>query len=241
MIFKSAIKILFSLRITLWLLGLVLAMFLAGAFLMPGKRAFQSIHDTPMFDWLTQQPFGVTWWLWCSIGLLGILAVNTVLCSVESIVKKKKTTRWLLLISPQIIHAGFLFILLAHLLSAAGASQTLRVAGEGTLVRLPQEKAFLEIEKIQFRTTPPGYISDWTVLVKYSVNGRPVSRDSIKPNKPVLLNGLNIIVKDIRAFPHKAVLLQVTREPGAFWALAGGMLTITGIVILIILRIRAEK
>jgi hypothetical protein len=155
--------------------------------------------------------------------------------------KKRKITQWLLLISPQIIHAGFLFILLAHLLSAAGASQTLRVAGEGSFIKLFHDNVFLEVEKIQISTNSRGYISGWTVMVKYIVDGEPVSRERIEPNKPFLRRGLNVIVKDFRSIPHKAVLLQVSREPGAFWALLGGVVSIAGILTLIILRIRAER
>jgi cytochrome c biogenesis protein ResB len=241
MAFRSSIRILFSLSTALWLLVLVLAMFLAGAFIMPGTKEFQSIHSMPMFDWLTRQPFTVTWWLWCSICVLAILAVNTLLCSVESIMKKRKITQWLLLISPQIIHAGFLFILLAHLLSAAGASQGLRVAGEGSRIDLFQDDALLVVERIRIRTNSRGYVSDWSVQARYVIDGETVSRERIEPNKPFLRRGLNVIVKDLRAYPHKAVLFQVSREPGAFWALLGGMLSVAGIVTLIILRIRAEK
>jgi hypothetical protein len=238
---KRFIDICFSLRTTLWLLGVVLVMFFAGAVIMPGRKEFQEIHAMPMFQWLEKQPLGITWWLWCLIGVLSFLTLNTLFCSIESLIKKRKVTRWLLLISPQIIHAGFLCILLAHLLSAVGSSQTFMVAGEGSLVKLSDDNAYLKIEDIKVLTDTQGYMADWEVKVTYLFNDRPVYGDSIRPNKPSLRKGLNIIVKDLRKFPHKAVLLQMSREPGAFWALLGGMLTITGTVILIILRIKTEK
>ena len=47
--------------------------------------------------------------------------------------------------------------------------------------------------------------------------------------------------KDIRVFPSKAVLLQVSSEPGAVWALLGGIIFMTGIIILIILKVNRER
>lgn len=68
-----------------------------------------------------------------------------------------------------------------------------------------------------------------------------ILKDRIKPNSPSLKEGFNINVKDIQAFPERAVLLQVSREPGALWALIGGILFMTGIVALIILKAKIEK
>jgi hypothetical protein len=53
--------------------------------------------------------------------------------------------------------------------------------------------------------------------------------------------GFNINVKDLRAHPREAILLQINREPGALWALTGGALFMVGIVTLILLRIKMEK
>jgi hypothetical protein len=56
-----------------------------------------------------------------------------------------------------------------------------------------------------------------------------------------LKEGFNINVKDLQAFPEKAVLLQVSREPGAIWALIGGILFLAGTIILIIFKAKVEK
>jgi len=52
--------------------------------------------------------------------------------------------------------------------------------------------------------------------------------------------GFNINVKDLQAYPE-AVLLQVSREPGAAWALAGGILFMVGILALIALKMKMER
>jgi hypothetical protein len=241
MVIKQGIRFFLSLRTSMWLLGFLLVMFCAGAFIMPGREEFQGIHTIPMLEWLKKQPLGITWWLWCIIGILTLLTINTLFCSIESIVKKGKVNQWLLLISPQIIHAGFLFMLLAHLLSAYGGFQSLAVAGEGSLLKLSKGKAFLKVKEIHIRTDAQGYISNWNVDVHFMSDGKILYRDTIRPNSPSIRMGLNINVKDLRGFPHKAVLLQVNSEPGAFWALVGGILFMIGIIVLIVLKIKVER
>jgi hypothetical protein len=238
---KHISAIFFSLRTSLWLLGVMLVLMLVGAFIMPGRQEFQVLHSVPLLDWLQTQPLEVTWWLWGLIGVLAVLTVNTLFCSVESIAKKRKVTQWLLLISPQIIHAGFLCMLLAHLLSAAGASQEMTAAREGSIVKLADDETVLKVENINIRLDYYGYVTDWEVGVSFLSEGKAFLKDIIKPNNPSVHRGFNINVKDLRSYPEEAVLLQINREPGAYWALAGGVLFMVGIMVLIVLRIKMEK
>ena len=88
----------------------------------------------PLFEWLTETPVAVSWWLWAAIGVLGLLVVNTGLCSIESIRGRYRNTRLLILIAPQIMHAGFLLIVLAHLLSASGGMKQIMPVHEGEVI-----------------------------------------------------------------------------------------------------------
>ena len=230
----------FSLRTTLWLLGIMLVLMLAGAFIMPGNKAFQGLHSTPLFAWIGNQSLQTTWWLWGTIGVLAVMTLNTLFCSIESIVKKRKVTHWLLLISPQIIHIGFLFILLAHLLSGIGAYQQVAPAREGTVLKLSGTDTVLRIKDINIRLDYYGYISDWAVKIEYRNGDKVLQQDIIKPNEPSIYKGLNVNAKNLKPYP-KTALLQLNREPGAFWALVGGIVFMIGIVTLIGLKIRIEK
>lgn len=238
-ILKHLSNFFFSLRTTLWLLGLMLMLMLAGAVIMPGKQEFQTIHSAPMFAWLKDQPLHITWWLWGLIGTLSVLTFNTLFCSIESVVKKRKVTQWLLLISPQIIHIGFLFILLAHFLSATGAYQAFAAAQEGNMLRI-SDSTVLRIKDINIMTDRYGYISGWSVGVEYLEDGTMSQTDTISPNNPSTLMGFNINVKDLQTYPE-AVLLQVSREPGALWALTGGIMFMIGILALIALKMKMER
>lgn len=239
-IVKHTADFFFSLRTTLWLLGAMLVMMLAGAFIMPGNRAFQDLHSTPLFEWIHHQTIEVTWWLWSVIAILAVLTLNTLFCSVESIFKKRKVKQWLLLISPQIIHVGFLFVLLAHLLSGIGAYHQVVPAREGTVLKLSGTDMVLRIKDITVRLDYYGYINDWSVTIEYGNKGRVLHQDIIRPNKPSIFQGLNVNVKNLKPHPE-TVLLQLNREPGAVWALVGGVVFMIGIVTLIALKIRIEK
>lgn len=222
-------------------MGLLLIMLLAGAVIMPGNKAFQALHSIPLFEWIQRQPYTITWWLWCIIGVLVIITINTISCSIESIVRKRKVTQWLLLISPQIIHIGFLFMLLAHLLSSIGAYQEMVYGREGTSLRLAGSDTVMKVKDIDIRFDYYGYITDWQVDIDYTKGKDTLQTDIIKPNKPSTYNGLNVNVKNLRAYPEEVILIQLNREPGAIWALIGGILFMVGIVTLIALKIKLEK
>lgn len=230
----------FSLRTTLWLLGIMLIMMLAGAFIMPGNRAFQELHSIPLFQWILDQPIKTTWWLWAVIAVLAVMTLNTLFCSIESIIRKRKVTQWLLLISPQVIHIGFLFILLAHLLSGIGAYQQVTPVREGSVMRVSGTDIMIVIKDISIYLDYYGYIRDWAVTLEYRQEESVLQQDTIKPNQPSAFQGLNVNVKDVKPYPEMA-LLQLNSEPGAVWALVGGIVFMIGIVTLIALKMRLEK
>lgn len=239
-VLKHMADFFFSLRTTLWLLGFMLVMMLAGAFIMPGNSAFQALHSTPLFEWIQKQPLNTTWWLWAVIAVLAVMTLNTIFCSIESIIRKRKVTQWLLLISPQIIHIGFLFILLAHFLSGIGAYQQTAPVREGSVIKLSGTDTMLMIKDITIHLDYYGYIRDWAVTIEYRDKDRMLQQDIIKPNQPSTVKGLNVNVKNLKPYPE-TVLLQLNREPGALWALVGGIIFMIGIMTLIVLKIRIEK
>lgn len=77
--------------------------------------------------------------------------------------------------------------------------------------------------------------------IEYLKEGKIFQTDTIVPNSPSVRMGFNINVKDLQAYPYEAILLQVSREPGAVWALAGSILFMVGITTLISLKIRMER
>lgn len=234
---KRLLGILLSLRTAVVLLCALILLLFSGAFIMPARDEFLKIRETPMLLWLREQPFEISWWLWGALIVLALLTANTLFCSIESIIRKRKVTDWLLLISPQVIHIGFLFILLAHLFSSLGGFKTYVGAGEGTVLDI-DDATTLQVKNINLSLTMDGYITDWSVDVVYMAGGKVLKQESLLPNKPSLFGGAGVYAKEFRANPEKAVLLEISREPGALWALIGGILFMAGTIILLALRMK---
>ncbi|RMG73874.1 MAG: cytochrome C biogenesis protein ResB [Nitrospirae bacterium] len=231
---KRVLKILTSLKTTNLLLGLLILLFTGGAFVMPRSASFQRLHQMSLFEWLKEAPISSSWWLLASIGVLLVLALNTLFCSVDSLLKKPKGRNFLLYISPQIIHLGFCFILFAHLLSSAWAYHLFGLFNEGTSTRLP-DGTVMVLERIEYRLQS-GYITSMKALLR--VKGKEERSFYLEPNHPALVSGYGVYLKQIGINPFPRALIEVSYEPGAVWALIGGILFALGTVTLILLKLK---
>ncbi|MDO9068478.1 MAG: cytochrome C biogenesis protein ResB, partial [Deltaproteobacteria bacterium] len=126
----------------------------SGSFLLSGEYA-AAINAMPLFVWIGEVPFGISWWLWLTLVLLTLLSLNTVCCSSETLWSRRGAGQLYVLLAPQLIHAGFLFIVLAHLLSAMGSSLSQVEVQEGSLVTLPNGRQF-GVADISVSITPQG-------------------------------------------------------------------------------------
>lgn len=239
-IFKIAFNYFTSLRTALWLILALLFLLLYGSVVMPLEPEFQSMQAVSLFDWLSQNRPAITWWLWGAIAVLSFLTANTLICSIESILRKRAARQWLLIISPQVIHTGFLFVLLAHLLSSYGGFKGTAVVYKGSALYLGDAGSAV-FDSIEASVGPYGYIEDWSVAVRFFSDGREIAHSVIRPNRPSFQNGLGLYVKTVQTDPFPAALIEVSREPGAAWALAGGILFIVGMTALLILKAGREE
>jgi len=238
-ILKNILKIFFSIRTSIWLLLVLLSLLFYGAFIMPLNEAFLMLHTTPLFQWLLENPLAITWWLWGAIVGVWFLTLNTLLCSIESLIKRRSARHWLLFIAPQIIHLGFLFMLLAHLLSSYGSFKGTTFVFRGTMLQLPNGQDVV-FDDITVARDESGYVSDWSAHIRYFKNGRHLASDVILPNDPSFQEGIGIYIKTVQLRPFPSALIEVSREPGAIWALVGGICFLGGMIILLILKIRRE-
>ena len=228
-----------SLRTAIWLLMALLCLLFYGSVIMPMNAEFQSLRTVPLFQWMTENSSGITLWLWAAIGVVSLLTANTLLCSIESVVKKKSARQWILVISPQVVHIGFLFILLAHLISGYSSFRGTAVVYENSGLRLPNGKYVL-FRKIDVYMDPMGYMKDWSADIEYFKEGRSLKSDRIRPNSPSLQDGLGIYIKNIQLQPYPVAMVEVSREPGAVWALIGGILFMSGMITLLLFKIKKE-
>jgi hypothetical protein len=239
-ILSNIARLFLSLRAAIWLLMALLCLLFYGSVVMPSHEEFQALHTLALFQWMAENSPGITWWLWAAIGITSLLTANTLLCSIESVVKKRSARQWLLVISPQVTHIGFLFILLAHLLSGYSSFRGTAIVYENSGLRLPNGND-LVFRKIDVDTDPMGYIKDWSASVEYFKDGASLGSDRIRPNSPSFRGGLGIYIKDVRFRPYPAAMIEVSREPGAIWALIGGILFMAGMIMLLLLKIKKEE
>lgn len=239
-IIRPILDFLISLRTAIWLLsGLILLLF-AGGFIMPTREEFQSLHTTPLIAWLGDNAPGVTWWLYGSLFVLSLLAANTLICSIESLIRKRSARSWLLTISPQMIHAGFLFVLLAHLLSSYDSFQGMATVREGE--QLPLENGItVVVDRINATIDPRGYLSEFSADVRCVRSNQAAAGGTIRPNDPLLYGGYGLYIKTVKFEPYPIALIQVSRDAGAPYALAGGIFFLIGMTTLLLLKIRRES
>jgi len=229
-----------SLKTTVVLMLGLLMFFVAGALIMPVHSAFESITWVPLFEWLSEAPLSASWWLLGSLALLVALVLNTLACSIDSLIKKRSGRQWLLVIAPQIIHIGFLLMLVGHLVSGLSGYKEMFPFQEGTMVRMPGN-IILKVSQIDVTLTKEGYPIDWRAAVDYIDNGKLVKSDYMAPNRPSFFRGYGAYLKQVRPYPIKAALVEITREPGAPWALGGGVVFMIGTIVLVGLKMSREQ
>lgn len=237
---KRIITILKSLTTAIVALtGLTLFM-IAGSFTMLRTGGYESLNAMPLFRWLLETSLENSYWLILSLVCLGVLAINTVLCSVESLLRKTSSRELLLKISPQIIHAGFLLIMVAHLFSSVDSFRSMGVVNEQEGIRL-SETSYSLFSDIKAMNDPSGRMIEISSRVTvYDGQDLKVSA-IISPNNPAFYNGLGIYLKDARAYPERKVLIEISRDSGAKWALAGGILFFMGNVLLVGLKLKYDS
>lgn len=220
-----------SLSLGLWLMGGVMILLAAGSF---GGEAAASLNEMPLFAWLSAAPFTASWWLWGTLGLLALLVVNTLFCSVEAIRLRRGKAGLVALLAPQLMHAGFLLIVLAHLLSAKGGAKQAMQLFEGSDLSFPGGSSVV-VEAIEVEADHRGMPLDYRARMRVVEHGRstPVT---VRPNKPLFHGGLGIYLKYAEPAPVPAAFVEIHREPGAGWALAGALFFTVGNGMLLAVR-----
>jgi hypothetical protein len=227
-----------SIEFCLGLLALVCIFMAAGSFLLQGDYA-AAINAVPLLVWLREVPFGLSWWLWLTVVLLALLVLNTLLCSWDTLVFRWGRGGWLSLFAPQLIHAGFLLVVLAHLLSAYGGYVRQVVVTEGMVAQLPDGSQF-GVAGIGITMSPMGMPVGFSGELVTNLRN-PAERFTISPNHPWFSGGYGVYIKQAEGYPSKRALLEIHREPGAGMALAGALIFTVGNVLLVWLRSRARE
>ncbi len=230
-----------SLRTTVWTLAAFIIVFFAGSYFMPAHRdIFGPMNETLLFTWLLDRAVPnpwQTWWFFLSLALLVLLTINTLVCSIEAVRRRWSRSEFLLRIAPQVVHAGFLCILLAHLLGAGWGYRLSGRVPEGAFVRIPGDR-ILQLRELQVVPDRFGNLRDWAASIALFEQDRRVASGTLGPNRPFFHRGTGIYLSSLDFERGPAAVLLVNRDPGALWALAGGVLFTVGSVLLLVLKWR---
>lgn len=228
---KKAYSLLISLDLAIWLLGGVMVLLAIASF---ACDAGSGINDVSLFRWLAMVPIRISWWLWGTLGLLAFLAINTIFCSFESLRAKWLNGSFLVRIAPQMMHLGFLFIVLAHLFSAYGGLKYGGALPEGSAFYFP-DGSKVELVRLEMQMGPMGMPIDFSGTLRH-LTGPGELHTSFSPNHPYFYKGFGAYLKQVEPFPVKTAIVEVHREPGAGFALVGAILFTVANVLLIWLR-----
>jgi cytochrome c biogenesis protein ResB len=202
------------------------------------KEVFAPMNEDLLFRWVTTSASGniaYTWWFFGALVALALLTVNAIVCSIQAIKGKWTRDDFLLRISPQIVHLGFLFILLAHLLGAGWGYKLSGMMPEGAFAPLPEDMA-LKLEAINVKTDNRGFTTDWAADALLYENDKIVAHGTLGPNAPLFYKGVGVYLKSLNFDRRPAALLVIAKDPGAVWALVGGLLFMIGAVTLLVLK-----
>ncbi len=228
-----------SLKTTVWTLLALIGLFFIGSYMMPVHRdVFESMNNDLLFHWVTRiasMNVPYTWWFFAAVAGLAMLTINTLLCSVRAVTGKFSRSEFLLRISPQTIHLGFLFILLAHLLGAGWGYKISGALPEGSYARLPDGRT-VYLRSVRADINSRGMPEGWSAEVVLYHNDELLSAGTLGPNQPLLYSGVGIYMKSFDLEPRPYAVLLVAKDPGTIWALTGGILFILGAIMLLVLK-----
>ncbi len=237
---KKVWNLLISLEAGLVLLALVCIAMTAGSFMLSGDVA-AALNAMPLLTWLREFSLATTWWLWLTIVLLALLVLNTLCCSADTLFQRFSRGAVLSWLPPQLIHAGFLLIILAHLLSSLWGFKGSIDIPEGSAFQLP-DGATVQVAQVGAIFSPMGGnmpLGYRALLVTRETAGQGGA--TITPNHPLFSNGYGVYIKHAEPGQPPVALLEVHREPGAAMALAGAVLFSIGNLLLLYTRSKARE
>jgi hypothetical protein len=241
-ILKNILAFFLSLKTVFGLFAACMAVCLIGSLTLPANLAFFSgIDDTPLFRWLSDAGDPkLIWWIHGLISLMALLALSTIICTIDALLNIKSGKNLIFRLSPQVMHLGVLFVMLGHLLTAATGTR------EDILIRKTETKdigsnTLVCLEDLKVKEDESGYYSDWEATLRLIMDGDTVKSDVLKPVQPVYHGKLGLYFKSISMAGEPSALIRVCRDPGAAWTLLGGVLVSIGGVGFIYSRIGTRR
>lgn len=139
---KSLWKFLANVKLTLYLLFFIALNLVVGAlYIKFYPDIFRPLNHMLFQEWCKAYPTGKAWWIFFLFSLLALLGVNTFACTLQRLTdlcarrREYPFKRFLLIISPSLMHVFFLVALSGHALSMfAGEHKEFVLKNEETII-----------------------------------------------------------------------------------------------------------
>lgn len=217
------LRLFLSIKTYLWLTGIAGGLFLAGSLYIPGNLdIFSGINDIPLFQWLVMNAgcAGTCYWIYLLIGIMALLGINMIVCSIDVIIKRLSWSRMVDVLSPQVLHAAILLVLAGHFISAtAGYREDIpMIVGDDRRV-----KGFdLKIDTIENLQIRGEGSTRWRVFM--SINNE---RRVLEPGRPSFYRGAGFFIRSAEREKGRAII-GVVSDPGVWWQIAGAAAFVVG-------------
>lgn len=154
------------------------------------------------FQWLLRNGMDkpiLTWWIFLLLFLLLLFAVNTALCSIDSVASLFSTnqcagkTKFRRLLS-QIIHLGFIIALIGHLLSSASGFRTVNnYLVEGESIAVPYQRGLsLRLDKLDVGASHGGNMERMDARISLVRDSELIKDKVVRPNNPLIYKNIAV-------------------------------------------------
>ena len=225
------LKIFLSIKTYLWLTGISIGAFLIGSFYIPHNLAvFSGINDMPLFSWLSINniDFDKFIWIYLLMGLMLLLWICTLICSLDAIIKRTNRRQLLRILSPQILHIAILFVLTGY---AVSASTGYKLDVPMKINDAQEVKGFdLKVDNLEFFTNPGESSTRWRVHLKIDNE-----LHKLEVGQPSFYNSVGFFVKSAQQ-KKMSTIIGLIYDPGVIWEMIGAVMFIVGTVGIFITR-----
>ena len=227
-----------SALLSVWVLLALVVVLCCGYYLFESaKHIYEPLNRLLLWDWIVSYGWSNlanTWWFFCFLVLLGLLVLNTFVCTwqkVAALVRREaggSRLDYILRFSPHVMHAAFIIILASHLVTYVfGLNVQNNVLLLGREITMPGSDTKLKLESIDSEFYQGDRLAFYRgravtqdiVLVLTDADGSE-ARKSLAYNSPIWFGGYSIHLKNYypRAKTSMArrpyVNLIIRRDPG---------------------------
>ena len=212
-----------SIKTSLWLTGMIIGVFLIGSFYIPQNLAlFSEINDIPLFTWLLENNHHLSkvFWIYLLVALMLLLWINTIVCSIDAIIKRTTWAGLIRVLSPQVVHLAILCVLVGYCVSAStGYKKDVSM----NMIDSQKIEGFdLKINNMEFFTNPGENSPRWRVYL--NINS---SEHVLELGRPAFYNRVGFYAKSAQQKKMKAII-GLIYDPGVLWELIGAVTFIIG-------------